>query len=304
MARSSVLLIAMTVLALLCFDIPGVLAAMSSTNYQILWDSVGVGGNDTASSTSYQVRSSFGTIEGVGTSASYRVDEGYRAGIYDQVVDFDVFAQSRSSQVAVTVLSGSIVTVTTTAGYAIGDYVALVQDEGASQASKVGKIVATDATTVTVDAWSGGSPVIDGVNDYLYELTGSTIDLGTISSSAVTTSLLGWEVDADVSQGYSVYLFENHNLQSPGGDSLTDVSDGSVTAGSTEYGGISTDSSLATSTFDTQDTAFTTSLQQVASRDGNDFAARDYLTIKASVANGYASGGYSHTLTVIFVGDY
>lgn len=304
MVRRSVMYIAMIVLALLSFDIPSVLAAMSSTNYQILWDSVGVGGNDTATSSSYQVRSSIGTIEGSGTSASYRVDEGYRAGIYDQAVDFEVFSQSRSLQVAATNLSGNIVTVTTTTGYTVGDYVVIVQDEGASQMTKIGQITELDATTVTVDQWSGGSTTIDGTNDYLYELAGSTLNLGTISPSAVSTSILGWEVDADVSQGYSVYVFEDHDLRALGGEVLADVADGNVTVGSSEYGGISSDSSLASSTFDTLDTAFTTSPQQVASRSNNEFDSREYLTIKASTASGNTSGSYSHTLTVIFVGDY
>lgn len=305
MARRWVLSIAMIVLALLSFDIPRVFAAMTSTNYQIIWDSVGVGGVDTASSSNYELRSSLGTIQGMAAGSTYQVTEGYRAGVYDQTVDFDVFGQNRSSQVAATALSGVTVTVTSLSDFSIGDYVILIQDEGASQVASIARIV--EATSIPpeiiVDAWSGGSPVIDGSNDYLYKLFGSSMDLGTLTSSTIATSVIGWNVTADVSQGYNVYVFEDHDFQTADGDIITDVNDGTVSAGSTEYGGRSSDSSLALSSFDTQDTAFTTTMQQVASRNDNSFGTRDYLTVKGSIASATA-GSYSHTLTLIFVGDY
>lgn len=280
-------------------------SSMSSTNYQIQWDSVGAGGEDTSSSATYKVRDSFGMVQGVSTSSSYSEQIGFRAGIYDPVVSYSVFSQVRASQVAATSLSGSTVSVTSTSGYSTGDYVAVIQDEGASQVSAIGKISSVGAGSLTVDVFQDGgtAPIIDGTNDYVYELSGNSLPLSTLSSSVVTTGIVGWEVNADVSSGYSVYVLEDGDLTT-GSDTITDVADGTVTAGSTEYGARSSDASLAASTFDTQDTAFTTSLQQVASRGDNSMESRDFLTVKAAVSSSQAGGSYSQNLTLVFVGNY
>ncbi len=128
----------------------------------------------------------------------------------------------------------------------------------------------------------------------------------TLTESDVSTAVLAWEADADVSQGYSVYLVADHEMRSTVSAStvLTAVADGTVSAGSTEYGARSSDTSLTLSTFDTVDTAITTSLQQIASRGDNTLEARDFLTLKAAVANGATSAEYTQELTVLFVGDY
>ena len=109
---------------------------------------------------------------------------------------------------------------------------------------------------------------------------------------------------ADVPTGYSVYVREDQDLQTAGADTINDVADGSVTSGSEEYGGRSSDTSLSSTTFDTADTAFTTTFQQVASRTGATLKARDFLTLKAAIATDTINGAYSQTLTVVFVGNY
>jgi hypothetical protein len=101
-----------------------------------------------------------------------------------------------------------------------------------------------------------------------------------------------------------VYVFENQNFQTSSGSILNDVDDGSVTMEFEEYGGRSSDLSLSASTFDTADTAFTSSLQQVASRSSGTLKARDFLTLKAAASADTLNGAYSHTLTVVFVGNY
>lgn len=285
-------------------------AAMTSSNYQILWDSVGVGGEDAATSSSYMLRDTVGGISGAdGSSASYTLKNGYRSVVFDRTVDFRVLGMSRSYQVGATALVGTTVDVTTSTGYGTGSFIVVIQDEGGGQVSAVGKLVATSATSLTVDAWTtnGTMPTVDGVNDRVYLMTNApTMELGTLSTSAVATAVVAWEVDADVQQGYSVYLMADHDLESTVSSSvvLTSVADGAVTAGSTEYGARSSDTSLALSTFDTQDTAITTSLQQVASRTDATLNARDFLTLKASVASGATSASYTQELTVLFVGDY
>ena len=296
--------------ALVFFVMSPTFAAMTSTNYQILWDAAGTGGNDTSTSTSYKLRDTTGEpVVGGGMSTSYDLEAGFRAGIYDRAVNFRVLGMERSYQVAATLVSSLTVTVTTSSGYTAGGYLVLIQDEGASQISAVGRIVSTTATTILVDAWAtnGTMPTIDGSDDVAYLMTTlPNIDFGTLTESDVSTAVLAWEADADVSQGYSVYLVADHEMRSTVSAStvLTAVSDGTVSAGSTEYGARSSDTSLALSTFDTADTAITTSLQQIASRGDNTLEARDFLTLKAAVANGATSAEYTQELTVLFVGDY
>src|SRR3989338_3552688 len=110
-------------------------AAMSSANYQILWDSIDSGGSDVSSSASYILRDAVGnTGAGDSTSTSYQLNAGYRAGIFDQVVKFDLYVQDLSTQRAATAFAGSVVTASTS-GLAVGDVVAIVQDEGLNQVS-------------------------------------------------------------------------------------------------------------------------------------------------------------------------
>ncbi len=281
-------------------------AAMSSTNYQIRFDSVGVGGTDTATSASYKVRDSLEIIQGSGSSATYRLDNGYRGGIYDPVVHFNVLSQSIATQVAATAITSTSVSVTTTTGYVTGDYIVVIQDQGLSQIAAMARVTSVDGTTINVDffQYSSSLPVIDSANDYVYEMTGSSIPLTSISPTTVTTGILGWEVAADVPTGYNVYVMENQDFQTTEGVVLDDVTDGAVTATVEEYGARSSDSSLASSTFDTADTSITTSLQQVASRSGATLKARDFLTLKAAAAANSINGDYSHTITVVFVGSY
>lgn len=277
---------------------------MTSTNYQINWDTVGVGGTDTSSSATYKLRDSLNYISGNSSSTDYQLNSGYRAGVYDQVANFQVYSQVRSSAVAALSATTTTVTVTDATGFSVGDYIAVIQNEGTGQASETGKITAISSPTITVDAFNGAAVTIDGSNDLVYKLSGNALDLGELSSVAVTTAVIGWDVTADVAQGYSVYVMEDHDLENADNIAISDVNDGTVTTGAGEYGAISSDTSLASSTFDTQDTAITSSLQQVASRSSYSFSNRDFLTLKVASGAGQFGGTYGQTLTLIYVGDY
>lgn len=285
------------------------LADMASTNYQIQWDEISSGGGFSSSAT-YGLRDSVsaGSAGAASTSSSYAIDAGYRAGLYDRVIQFTPYVQDSSTQVAaVSATSGPFtqVTVTTTAGYTVGDYVLVVQNEGASQVSAMGQVAAVGATTLDIRSnYAGTAPTIDGVNDYVYEMNSATsMGFGTLSSSTVETHTIGWVSTADVDDGYSVYMFSNGDFIS-GSDIIPGVADGTVTAGASEYGGRSSDSSLASSTFDTQDTAFTTDPALVASVASHPFLSIGFVTLKASIAPTQPGGNYAQTLTAIFVGEY
>lgn len=283
--------------------------AMSSTNYLLQWDSLSVGASDTQSSSSYRLRSSvdLGTSADDLSSSSYVLDGGFRAGVFDPVSSFRVYTQDVSTQVAATASTSTTVTVTSVTAFAVGDRILLVQNEGASQVSAMGKVSSILASTITVDVFEGGSPVIDGSGgDYLYKLTsnGTTLPLAAPTSSTVVTGVVAWEVVADIQTGYSVYLMEDTNLITTGLDEIPDIADGSVTAGSSEYGAVSSDTSLASSTFDTQDTAITSSPQLVTSRSAVTFHGRDYVTLKLAISASQQGGAYSHNLSVLFSGMY
>lgn len=287
---------------------PSVFAGMTSTNYQVQWDAFSVGATDTQTSSSYRVRSTvdFGVSSSVLSSSSYGVDGGYRGGIYDPVSTFRIYSQSIASQVAATAATSSTVTVSSVAAFAVGDRVLLVQDEGASQVAAMGKITSIDGSVITVDAFVGGSPAIDGAGgDYLYKMTadGATLPLPDATWTSVATGAIGWEATADVPGGYSVYVFEGGELTT-GSDEIPDVSDGSVTAGSSEYGARASDSTLAGSTFDTQDTAITSSPQLVASQAQVSFLDRNFLTLKLGIGTSQTGGAYTQNLTFMFVGGY
>lgn len=280
-----------------------VLAQMSSTNYRIDWDNVGFGGGEDSSSASYRLYDSVGGQSiGETSSASYTARSGYRQGSYDRVVNFEFFAQNNSSQVAATAFSSTTVSVTSSSGFAVDDMIAIVQDAGASQVVSIGKITSIAANDLVVDYLTGTTPVIDGTNDVVYLLDSTAISFGSLTSAAISTGILAWEALADVDDGYSVYIYESSELTN-GAVNIADVADGTVSAGVSEYGARSSDTTLS-STFDTQDTAFTSTPQVVGSRFATSYASRDFLTLKAGVSVAQASGSYAQVLNLIYVGDY
>ncbi len=284
-------------------------AAMSSTNYQINHDTIKSGGSDRETSSSYKLRSTVNHgSHAHATSASYDIRDNYRSAIFDRITTFVVFVQNNSSQVAATALSGSTVTVSSATGLAVNDKIVIVQDEGEHQEVAYGQVNSVTGSDVELDflTTDGSTLSIDGSSDYVYELNGSALALGTLSDSTVATAVIAWEVAIDVPDGYDVFVVEDHDLALTTDSStiIGDVSDGQVSSGNKEYGGRSSDTSLDSSTFDTEDTQFTSSFQQVADRSAALFRQRDFLTVKAAISSDTSSGDYSHTLTLIYAGDY
>lgn len=282
------------------------IAEMASDNFQIEWDSINFGGSDTSASVSYKLRDTIGNAgAGESESASYLLQTGYRAGIFDQVLVFDVFNQDNSSKQTATVLTGDTVTVNSVSGFSVDDYLLLIQDLGENQISAIGKITAVGVDTITIDEWknAGVAPVIDETNDYVYELNGTSANLGTLDKSQINTATIGFEVTIDNESGYSVQIFEDSDLHS-GANTIPDVVDGAVTIGSEEYGGRSSDITLADSTFDTIDTAFTSDFQNIATESASKFYNRNFVTLKASRANDSELGTYTQTLTLIVSGNF
>ncbi len=281
-------------------------AQMSSTNYQIRWDTFSTGGSDTSSSTSYQLHDTVETgVAGTSTSSSYQLDQGYRSGDFAQIIKFDLFATSSGTGRTAGAISGNTVTVSSTSGLVVDDYISVVEDYGTDNVVAIGQITVVGTGEVTVDEWkhAGTMPVPDASGDYVYELNGASIGFGNLDATTVDLAVIGWEVTVDNSNGYVVQVVEDGNLRD-GAASFSDVSDGTVTAGSEEYGARSSDTTLTDSSFDTEDSAITTSFQDVDTESTFAFESRDFLALKIAAATTSTAGSYGHTISVIASGNF
>jgi hypothetical protein len=120
------------------------------------------------------------------------------------------------------------------------------------------------------------------------DINTSTINLGTLNTSEVATSAVVAIVTADASSGYVL------SIGSVSGSSLTAVSDGTVSAGSEEYG-------IAASGIDA---AFSTDQGIVAGLNLSSSStpvtnAQTNLTFKAAISGSSSAGSRSQTVTLM-----
>ncbi len=95
--------------AFIIFSGHNVFGAMSSTNYQIQWDEFSTGGGSSSSAT-YREEGGSSSSEGSDlSSASYTIAQGFRAGVYDRVVEFIPYVQNSSTQVAATAFAANVI---------------------------------------------------------------------------------------------------------------------------------------------------------------------------------------------------
>jgi len=275
------------------------LMAMSSTNYYINWDSVNIGGTDFSSSTNYYISDTIGEIAtGWVSSTNYWISSGYRLPDDNpRYIEFDINAQNNSSQVSYSAFNngGLTVTVASAIGYSVGDYIAVVENEGGTQYTAIGRITNIGGTVITVDKWDGDNGSMSaspsGGNDWVYELDGHTLDLGTLLTSSVSTGVSHTNVHTNAPDGYVVTVLEDNDLIS-GSNTIDDVSDGTVTAGDEEYG-IET---IGTTAQGSGDWAITTSGQYVQESTSEASHERIGVIYKASKSVTTAEGSYSHTV--------
>ncbi len=300
--------LAMGVLFLVLFS--PVVLAMSSTNYEIDWDSMNIGGEDTSSSTNYQIRDTLGEIgTGVSSSASYEVRAGYRQGITEiPLLNFSLSTQDNASQVTYSAFNnaGEQVTVSSTAGYLVNDYIAVVENKGGGQLVAIGKITNIAALVITVDKWSGDNGSINAVpagsDDYVYELNGSAAQLGTLSTSTIETAVTRIEVTTNTSSGYTSTITEDGNLRTGAGADIDDVVDGTVTADNDEYG-ISTTGDDAAGVSDFAITGGTTNVATKATY-GNERRTAIIYQAAVSFATSAVATSYSHIVTYITTANF
>lgn len=295
---------------LISLCVPAAAFAMTSTQYQINWDSVNSGGRDDATSTNYWLRDTVGEQgTGLSGSANYQISAGYRVG--DDQEPFLALAlavQENSTGVGWTAFSnaGKTATLSSTSNFAIGDYVGVVENVGLSQLVAFGKITDVSGLVITVDSWSGepgslsASP--SGGNDFAYRMNGKRAELGTRLPSTAGTSLSFTDVLSNIGTGYVVSLQSDDDLRNDASSTIANVTDGTVTIGSEEYGGESV-GTAATSTG--SDFAFSSSttrnVQESATYGDHERAGVIYkLTVTAATP----SGNYRHNLTYRLTAKY
>lgn len=238
------LLVMYACVALISFSAVRV-SAMTSTNFQILWDSVNIGGDDISSSTNFRLRDTIGEHgSGTSTSANFKLSAGYRVGdVQEPTLTFTIGTQENATEMAYSSFSnaGKTVVVASASLFSLGNYIGVVENAGTAQLIAVGKIIDISGTTITVDAW-GGEPASlsespSGGDDFAYRLNGSAAQLGNQSVTVAKTSLTRTNVISNAPSGYSVQVLADGGLQASSTQVMTNVSDGAVTVGSEEYGG-------------------------------------------------------------------
>ncbi|MEX0617052.1 MAG: hypothetical protein WD231_04575 [Candidatus Woykebacteria bacterium] len=157
---------------------------------------------------------------------------------------------------------------------------------------------------------SGFQYVLAEIREMTVTLSSNSINLGTLSTGAVTTASNSIEVDTNAAGGYQVTVLDDGNLRTGAGADINDVSGGTVGLGSEEYG-LATSQSGQTITQDAScgpdpdnASAITTSAQLVAS---SSLPIEDDATIlcySASISGSTSAGSYSHVLTYITTGTF
>lgn len=216
---------------------------MSSTNYWIPWDTINSGGSDIGTSTNFTLRDSIGgTVVGTGTSANYQLSQGYRVPEAANTLSY-IVKSSNSTPTSYTSFSNGIggsVTVADASGFATGDLIAVVENEGFAQLVAVGIITDIAGTTFTVDRFEGDGAGMSGIpsggNDFVYRLDANSFNFGSVAAGSEYARVVGTSVLTNISTGYSVYIQANQELQNASAQVMGEVTDGAVSVGSEEYG--------------------------------------------------------------------
>lgn len=281
--------------------------AMSSTNYYINWDSINIGGTDYSSSTNFYMLDTLGQLSsGKSTSTNFTMLAGYRQGITDpSILHFLIYSQNDASKTSYSAFDNTNkqVTVASAASYAIGNYISVIENKGASQMVAIGKITNIAGNVINVDKWDGDNAAMSAVpaggDDWAYKQNTHEASLGMLTTSIVGTAVSMAEVTTNAENGYTVSARENHDLQY-GPFTIGDVTDGTVTAGSEEYG-METTGTYASGT---NDFLINSTGQSVQVRDRAGTDDRIAIIYKAAISSSTEGGGYSHTVSYYLTANF
>ena len=284
-----------------------VFAGMTSTHYQVPWDEWGSGGDEMGTSTAYAIRDTIGGLAvGATTSTVYSVESGYRLGDTQTLSFFAAMAPVGGTSSAYSGLNVATKTITLSGGsnpFSVGEYVALIENPGLSQLIAVGRITVVDVSTVTVDELDGQQSTMSPTpsSATIVVLSGGNISLGTITAAtgAVATGVL--DVQAPTPSGYTLFVQSRADLAAAG-HTFAPVSDGSVTAGTEEYG-ICAYGSHAALVTDTPLTTAPTSVQSSLSA-SSDIGDRTAFAYKVALSASTPPGDYTQSIYFTLTPNY
>lgn len=131
-------------------------------------------------------------------------------------------------------------------------------------------------------------------------ISNTTVSLGELSTNSVAQNSITITATSNSTTGYTIRMSENQNL-SDGSNDINDVTDGTVSAGSEEYG-IRTAGTAGQ--FNNTDTAITSSLKTITNHGSAVTDQVTTVTFKASIASDTTAGSYNHTVTFATVSNF
>lgn len=136
-------------------------------------------------------------------------------------------------------------------------------------------------------------------------LSANTVNLGTLSTGSVSTATMTAQTQTNAINGYSATVLEDGELRN-GANTIDDVADAAVTAGSEEYGLGTSDSGQTIAEDDdcngTPSTAITGTAKTFGGETAGPVNETATLCFAASITDTTVAGAYSHTLTLISTG--
>lgn len=161
--------------------------------------------------------------------------------------------------------------------------------------------VGTDETTSSTNYRAKvGFEAIQADQILTASLSKNTINLGVLSPNNVVNDSHTITVTTN-GNGYTTTIISDGNLRTSGSDDINNVSDGTVTAGSEEYG-------IRTSGDDGQqnsaDTSITTTAKNIARRTSAVNSSITTIDYKASVTTSTPFGTYSQIVTFSTTGNF
>lgn len=284
----------------------GVVAAMSSSNYQVPWDAFGAGGDEQGSSANYRIDDTIGGIVGGGESAAYRALAGYRSGdgnALSFVVRMAPMSGTAASYASVNVGAKTLTLAAGPNPFTVGQYVAIIENPGLAQITAVGRVSVVAGLDLTFDRLDGqtGSLSATPAIGRVVLAAGGDISLGDVSASASGVATGAVSVEAGTPLGYVLYAQSGAPLASTS-HTFAPVADGAVTLGSEEYG-VRTYGARADLVADTELSTTPISVQasNVATTAGGDRTAFVY---RLALGPATPAGAYSQAVFFTLTANY
>lgn len=219
-------------------------AAMTSSHFEIRFDSINSGGLDNSTSSNYLLYDTLGEqATGYSTSSNYSLYAGYRqSDDFRPHLSLLIGAQENNTQTAYTALSTTTktVTVVSIAHFATDTYIGVVENQGLNQKTIIGKIASILGNILTVDKWDGQVDQIStdpsGGDDFVYRMEAQNGAFGQLEPNVGKTTISRTNISTNSPSGYSVYLQSDGYLRGSTTTHIMDVADGLVSPNFEEYG--------------------------------------------------------------------